>query len=102
MAGRLIHHGILDLDAAAIRLGAPRRFTQEISNYIYKLSVPDATPRFAGIEYESRFGDNYQNWAIFERPGRDPISDPIVRPILRDDPSLHAALAVLGLKLATR
>lgn len=69
MAGRLIHHGILDLDAAAIRLGAPRRFTQEISNYIYKLSVPDATPRFAGIEYESRFGDNYQNWAILSVQG---------------------------------
>ena len=61
MAARLIHHGIVDLDAAAIRLSARRRFTQEISNHIYKLSTPDGAPRFAGIEYESRFGDNYQN-----------------------------------------
>ena len=99
MAARLIHHEIPDLDAAVIRISAPRRLTQEISNHIYKLSSPDGTPRFAGIEYESRFGDNYQNWAIFERPAQDPISEPIVRPVHRDDPALHAALAVLGLKL---
>ena len=102
MAGRLIHYSIADLDAAAIRLSAPRRFTQEISNHIYRLSAPDETPKFAGIEYESRFGDNYQNWAIFERPGQDPISDAIVRPVRRDDPDLHDALTALGLTLAER
>ena len=101
MAARLIHHQIPDLDAAVIRISAPRRLTQEISNHIYTLSSPDGTPRFAGIEYESRFGDNYQNWAIFERPAQDPISEPIVRPVRRDDPALHAALAVLGLKLTS-
>jgi hypothetical protein len=53
-------------------------------------------------EYESRLGDNYQNWAIFERPGKDPITEPVVRPVLRDDPALHAALAVLGLNLGPR
>lgn len=100
MAGRLIHYGIPDLDAAAIRLSAPRRFTQEISNHVYRLSAPDATPRFAGIEYESRFGDNYQNWALFERPAKEAISNPIVRPVRRNDPHLHTALATLGLKLA--
>lgn len=99
MAARLIHYEIPDLDAAVIRISAPRRLTQEISNHIYKLSSPDGTPRFVGIEYESRFGDNYQNWAIFERPTQYPISDPIVRPVHRYDPALHAALAVLGLKL---
>lgn len=100
MAPRLIHHNISDLDAAAIRVAAPRRFTQEISNHIYKLSSSDGTPRFAGIEYESRFGDNYQNWAIFERPRQDPGAEPFVRPVRRDDPGLRAALATLGLKLA--
>ncbi len=78
MAGRLIHYGIGDLDAAAIRLSAPRRFTQEISNHVYKLSAADGAPRFAGIEHESRFGDKYQNWAVFERPAHDAITDPIV------------------------
>jgi hypothetical protein len=102
MAPRLIHHDISDLDAAAIRISAPRRFTQEISNHIYKLSFPDSTPRFTGIEYGSRFGDNYQNWAIFERPGQDPIIEQIVRRVARDDAALHAALAALGLKIAAR
>jgi hypothetical protein len=82
-----------------VRISAPRRFTQEISNHIYKLSLQDGTPRFAGIEYESRFGDNYQNWAIFERPGQDPIVDPIVRRVQSGDAALHADLALLGLKL---
>jgi hypothetical protein len=100
MAARLAHHRIRDLDAAAIRVSAPRRFTQEISNHIYRLFLADGAPRFAGIEYESRFGDNYQNWAIFERPGRRPVASPGIRPIRRDDQSLHAALASLGLKLA--
>jgi hypothetical protein len=100
MAGRLIHYGMGDLDAAAIRLSAPRRFTQEISNHTYKLSAANGAPRFAGIEYESRFGDNYQNWAVFERPAHDAITDPIVDPVRRDDPALSAALAALGLKLA--
>ena len=99
MASRLIHHRIADLDAAAIRLSAPRRFTQEISNHIYKLSTPDGASRFAGIEYQSRFGDNYQNWAIFERPGQDPITDVAVRHVRLDDPSLYGALAALGLEL---
>jgi len=99
MAGRLIHHGIGDLDAAAIRLSAPRRFTQEISNHVYRLSAADGGPRFAGIEYESRLGDNYQNWAVFERPGHDAINQPTVEPVRRGDPALAAALAALGLKL---
>jgi hypothetical protein len=100
MAARLAHHALADLDAAAIRLSAPRRFTQEISNHIYRLTLPSGLPRFAGIEYESRLGDNYQNWAIFERPRQKPIAHPRIRPIRRDDESLHAALASLGLKLA--
>jgi hypothetical protein len=102
MAARLIHHGIGDLDGAAIRLSAPRPFTQEISNHIYKLSMPDGAPRFAGIEYESRFGDNYRNWAVFERPAQDPIGEARVYPVRSGDPSFRAALAVLGLRLEER
>ena len=48
MAGRLIHYGVGDLDAAAIRLSAPRRFTQEISNHTYKLSAADGAPGSQG------------------------------------------------------
>jgi hypothetical protein len=100
LAARMVHHDIRDLDAAAIRLSAPRRFTQEISNHIYRLSRPDGKPRFAGIEYESRFGDNYQNWAIFERPRQQSVVDARIRTIRRDDKHLHAALTTLGLTLA--
>jgi RES domain len=100
LASRLAHHNIADLDAAAIRVSAPRRFTQEISSHVYTLSWPDGTPRFASIEYESRFGDNYQNWAIFERPDQNPIGAPTIRRLDRGDTALHGAMAMLGLKLA--
>lgn len=82
-----------------IGLEDPRRFTQEISNHIYKLSMGDGTPRFAGIEYESRLGDDYQNWALFERPSRPPIASSAVRPVTSDAPGLRAALTMLQLKL---
>ena len=61
---------------AYLRLSSPRTFTREISSHIYRLSLPDGAPRFAGVEYDSRLGDTYQNWAIFERPGRDRSPSP--------------------------
>lgn len=65
-AARLIHYGLNDLDGATIRMSAPRRFTQEVSRYIYECSDPAGEPGYAGIRYLSRLGDEIHNWAIFE------------------------------------
>ena len=49
LASRIVHHGLDDLDAASVRLSAPRRFTQEISRYVYDRSTPGGQRQFAGM-----------------------------------------------------
>ena len=99
LASRLVHHEIRELDGAAIRQAAPRRFTQEVSTYVYKQVNPvGGQPAFAGIKYLSRFGDEFDNWAIFERPGVA-LTNVRVRPIAPDEPAFLAALATLDLTL---
>jgi RES domain len=100
LAATLVRYGIAELDGAAIRQTAPRRFTQEISSHVYALSDARGGPRFAGIGYRSRFGDHYQNWAIFERPGRRPvIRAPRTRKIAPLQREFQAALRLLELEL---
>ena len=99
LAARLVHYRIHELDAAAIRQSAPRKFTQEVSSYVYRQTDNDGNPLFVGIAYRSRFGDEFTNWAIFERPDRSAISSPATRPITADDPDFLAALKTLGLAL---
>jgi hypothetical protein len=66
LADRVLHHGLDDLDAGAIRR-APRAFTQEIS----------------------RLGDEFVNWAIFEPTVASETSSDAI------DPDDEALLAVL-------
>ena len=96
LAARVVHHGLRDLDGAAIRLTAPRRFTQEISRLVYECTEPDERQQFAGIRYTSRLGDEFENWGIFE-PGRP--SDEAMGPIRDDDPDLIDAFQRLGVTL---
>ncbi len=68
VAAAAVRLGIEDIDAAAVRLAKPRELTQAISRAVFEISTEHAAPRFQGIAYASRFGDEYQNWAIFETP----------------------------------
>lgn len=104
LAARLVHHGLSDLDAAAIRLSAPRRFTQEISRYVYDRSTATRTRGFAGLAYRSRLGDEFQNWAIFESAdGALPfVTKPEVLAIDANDPDFRCALDRLGVRLGPR
>jgi hypothetical protein len=101
MASRLVHHKLTDLDASAVRLAAPRRFTQEISRYVYERTEPSGHRSFAGIAYRSRLGDDFQNWAIFEpvAHGEGVLHDLDVSRIRSDDPDLSQALSILGVAL---
>lgn len=96
LAARLVHYGLEDLDAAAIRLKAPRQFTQEVSRFVYECSEEEGARQFDGIRYGSRLGDEFENWAIFE-PAQ-PINSS-AEPLDPDDPHLLAALARLGIRL---
>lgn len=100
LAARIVHYGLDDLDAAAVRLSAPRRFTQEISRYVYDQSTPEGQRRFAGIAYRSRLGDEFRNWAIFESPdGPSWCVSPEMRPLEAEDPDLQEALERLDVRL---
>jgi hypothetical protein len=101
LASRTVHHGLDDLDAAAVRLSAPRRFTQEISRYVYDRSTPLGQRRFGGIAYRSRLGDELRNWAIFESPGTAVpwVGESEIVAIKGDDPDLLRALETLRVRL---
>lgn len=96
-AADVVEFGLADLDAAAIRLVVPRRLTQRMSRTIYECSVDDRR-QFSGIAYLSRFGDEVQNWAIFE-PGEITVTD--ITEVRPSDTDLIAALSILGLTLGS-
>jgi hypothetical protein len=73
LAAVALECGVDDLDAAAIRLSAPRRFTQSVSRFVYEHAQEDGSP-YAGIFYLSRFGDELANCAIFERGDAFPVT----------------------------
>jgi RES domain len=86
-----------DLDAGDIRARAPRRFTQEISRYVFAQAV-DGAQAFAGIRYASRLGDEFTNWAVFEP--NEPV-DRDDEELAPDDPDLLAVAEAYELKLST-
>jgi RES domain len=100
LAARAIHHGLSEIDAATIRLHAPRRFTQEISRLVYEWHENHGG--CAGICYRSRLGDQFVNWAIFEPPPDMvlDLSQANSHEIETDDPDLPEALRLLNLELA--
>jgi hypothetical protein len=104
LAPRLVHYGIQDLDASAIRLGAPRRLTQEISRFVFEQTTRGRRRAFDGISYLSRLGDDLRNWAIFEPIGRERVAallaDIRSARIGARHPELRAALELLGIELA--
>jgi hypothetical protein len=95
LAARVVHYAVHDLDAATIRLSAPRAFTQEISRHIFD-STADGVRTWNGIGYRSRHGDDLENWAILEPAA--PV-DRSAEAFDDNDPDLVAALALHGLRL---
>ncbi|MCY4618414.1 MAG: RES family NAD+ phosphorylase [Chloroflexi bacterium] len=100
LAARAIHYGLADIDAAAIRITAPRGFTQDVSRLVYECTTAE-DQSLAGIRYQSRLDDRTSNWAIFEpAPGSSwPLRSLDVEPLEPDDPDVTRALAVLGLRV---
>ena len=66
-------YGLQDFDAAAIRVHAPREFTQQVSRHVYGEKLEDGG-FVSGVAFASRHGDDLRLWALFEREadaGRD-------------------------------
>jgi hypothetical protein len=98
LAALVVRYRLEDLDGSAIRLRAPRAFTQHVSRFVYECTAEDGAAQFHGIHYLSRFGDDLGNVALFELPATDdPVSGGTVTPISLDDPALQDAMAHHGL-----
>lgn len=95
LADRIVHYHLEDLDAATIRLTSPRTFTQEISRYVFKQTV-SGTRRWNGIAYQSKHGDDLENWAIFEPASPDDTS---FTDFDENDEDFHKALQLHRLEL---
>lgn len=87
LAARVLHHGLDDLDAGAIRR-ARRAFTQEVSRYLFEHGRDEEARAVAGVRYRSRLGDEFVNWAIFEP--NSPVDDRSEA----IDPGDHALLSI--------
>ena len=59
-------YGLQDFDAAAIRVHAPRAFTQLISRHLYQQLLDDGA-FLSGVAFASRHGDDLRLWAVYER-----------------------------------
>lgn len=82
--------GFPDLDAAALQSHSPRILTQLVSRVVYNMGL-------AGVYFRSRYGQNLENWALFE-PCR--IRGMKSEPVEPDHPALLKAMQILGLKFA--
>jgi len=89
-------HGLTDIDAAAIRLTAPRGFTQEVSRFIFE-QVAEGGTRYGGIVYLSKHGDDVVDCAIFERGDAFPVHSTERMSIAADDEDFLTACEMLGL-----
>jgi hypothetical protein len=92
---RVVHYGLADLDAAAIRLSLPRSFTQEISRFLFE-QTQSGQRRWDGINYQSRYGDDFENWAFYEPTAPTDQSATLLD---SDDGDLAFALRLHGLNL---
>jgi len=98
LAGVARKLGLTDINAEVVRVAAPRRFTQEISRFIYEQAQPDGSP-YGGIFCLSRNGDDVQDFAIFERDGEPfPFIHLERRDIAIDDTYFLEACRVLGIQ----
>jgi hypothetical protein len=96
MAARLIHYRV-DADASTIRLKAPPTLTQEMSRVVFQ-TVASEEETFSGLRYLSRFGDEIENWAIFES-GRAQLADRRPQAIAEGDEDFQATLALFHIRL---
>jgi RES domain len=100
LGDRALHHGVDELDAAAIRAHVPRGFTQEVSRLVFECTDAGGEPQFDGIAYRSRLGDELENWAIYEPPsGEERLRQARSEPVDPHDRDLAAALQLLGIEL---
>lgn len=94
-------YGLDELDVSALT-SRHRALTQRVARHLYEMKDASGRPLVAGIRYISRFGANWECWAIFE--GRIPDLDSMAArsfPIHADNPDLLDVARIFGLSIET-
>ena len=89
LAPLLINLGIPDVDGSVLQRTAPRILTQNISEVVYRRG-------FNGIRYLSKYGNDIENWALFEPSNLTCSFQNSIQP---DDPDLLEALRLFDLTI---
>jgi len=89
LAGLLISLGVPDFDASVLQRSAPRILTQRVSEFVY-------SEGFDGIRYLSKYGNDIENWALFEPAELTAANQ---RDVLPNDADLNKALRIFSLTL---
>lgn len=91
-----VEFGLADVDAAVLKLTAPREFTQRVAAWLYQRPED-----LAGIRFGSRHADGFTLWALFERPEDDEtphaLTEPREVPLDADAAAPLHAFSVFGL-----
>lgn len=98
----LLALGFSDLDLGSMSGATPesRQFTRACAQHVYELTDRRGQPAFAGIRYRSRWGDQWECWAVYsDRLVHAPGSSPSFRGISESEPGLLAAAEVFGLRI---
>lgn len=82
--------GLDEIDASTLQSARPRALTQRASLIAFREG-------FDGIFYRSRYGDAYENWALFEP---FPLRETTSSAIQANDPDLNEALRLHGLAMS--
>lgn len=93
LAPMLAYYGYPHLNVSVLR-GGDRRVTRLVSKYIHSQRGPDDAPLYAGIQYRSQLGSDWQCWAMFEGVGIERVS---TRGIELQDPTFRKICSRYGL-----
>ena len=89
---------LADVDLSAVT-SQQRVFTQHCARHVYDLVDGAGAPRYAGIRYPSRFGRDWECWAVFADRIRHRAGPGFPATVAPDDPDLLAAAEILGLTI---
>jgi hypothetical protein len=88
--GPTLHdYGLADVDLGGL-CGPQRAFTQSVAAWAHQRG-------YQGMVYASRFGANFDAWAVFDTARIEPVGP--VTPLSPDDPDLLAVAQVFALRL---
>lgn len=89
----LAYHHYPDLNVPLMD-GRDRRITRYISQWVWEQRTDAGLHLYAGIRYESRLGQKWECWAVFDDVAIDELER---RPVLRSDPALQKIAGLYGL-----